>query len=71
MKRLYRSRTDKKIAGICGGIGELWQIDSTLVRLVFVIIALVTGIVPVVVGYAIAAWIIPLKPEDPPARIIS
>lgn len=40
MKKLYLSHTDKKIAGVCGGIAEYLKIDSTLVRLVFVILAL-------------------------------
>ncbi|KNY26757.1 PspC domain-containing protein [Pseudobacteroides cellulosolvens] len=41
MKKLYLSHTDKKIAGVCGGIAEYLNIDSTLVRLGFVILALV------------------------------
>lgn len=36
-RRLYRSRDDKKIGGVCGGIAEYFQIDSTLVRILFVI----------------------------------
>ncbi|UCH64290.1 MAG: PspC domain-containing protein [Fidelibacterota bacterium] len=35
-RRLYRSREDKKIGGVCGGIAEYFQIDSTLVRVLFV-----------------------------------
>ncbi|MGE5620514.1 MAG: PspC domain-containing protein [Sphingomonadaceae bacterium] len=41
-KRLYRSRTDSVIAGVCGGVGEYLGVDSTLVRLVFVL-AILTG----------------------------
>lgn len=37
MKKLYRSRKDRKIAGVCGGIAEYFNIDSTLVRLLAVI----------------------------------
>ncbi len=59
MKRLYRSATDKKIAGICGGIGELMDVDPTIVRLVVVVLGLITGILPFVVGYLIAWWIVP------------
>lgn len=63
MKRLYRSSTDKKIAGICGGIGEIWQIDPTLIRLLLVFIGMVTGVIPLVITYVIAAWVIPVKPQ--------
>jgi len=62
MKRLYRSHTDKKVAGICGGVGEYLDVDPTVVRLGTVIIALVTAIFPVVIGYVIAWIIIPEAP---------
>jgi phage shock protein C len=61
MKRLYRSPTDKKIAGVFGGIGEAWDIDPTLLRLSAVFVGLITGIVPLVVTYLLAVWIIPQK----------
>jgi phage shock protein C len=51
VKKLYRSPDDKKIAGICGGIGELYSIDSSLLRLAFVFLCLATGIVPLLVTY--------------------
>ncbi|KKR05695.1 MAG: Phage shock protein C, PspC [candidate division WS6 bacterium GW2011_GWF2_39_15] len=41
-KRLYRSRTDKMIGGVCGGLGEYFNIDSTLIRIIFALL-LVTG----------------------------
>ncbi len=62
MKRLYLSTTDKKIGGICGGIAEYFEIDPTIIRLVTVILALITAVVPVVIGYLIAWIIIPRKP---------
>lgn len=43
MKHLYRSRTDRKIAGICGGIGQYFNIDPTLVRLLAVLGLLFIG----------------------------
>ena len=43
VKKLYRSTSDRMIAGICGGLGEYFGIDSTLVRLVFVFGAIFTG----------------------------
>lgn len=63
-KRLYRSRTKKMIAGVCGGIAEYFGIDETLVRLATAFLAAVTGIVPGVVFYLVAAIIMP---EDPGA----
>ena len=59
MKRLYRSKRDKKIAGICAGLGELMDVDPTIIRLVVVILGLATGILPFLVGYLVAWWIVP------------
>lgn len=57
MKRLYRSRTDKSIAGICGGIGETYGLDPTLVRLGMFFLGIATGGVPLLFTY-IVGWII-------------
>ena len=42
-KKLYRSTSDRMVAGICGGLGEYFGVDSTLVRLIFVFGAIFTG----------------------------
>ena len=42
-KKLYKSSTDKKLAGVCGGIAEYFNIDSTLVRLGWVLFSLLGG----------------------------
>ncbi len=60
-KRLYLSETDKKIAGICGGIAEYMDVDPTIVRVVAVVGAILTGVLPFVIGYLIAWMIIPSK----------
>lgn len=66
MKRLYRSLTDRKIAGLCGGIGEVYNVDPNLLRLLTVLLLFVTGILPVLITYIIAWIIIPEgKPETP------
>ena len=65
MKRLYRSYTDKKIAGICGGLGEYLGIDPTVVRLGAAILCIGTGIFPGVIAYVIA-WVI-VPEASPPA----
>lgn len=57
MKKMFRSSDHKVFAGICGGLGELYSIDPKLVRLLFVFIGLVTGIIPLLITYAVA-WIV-------------
>ena len=59
MKRLRLSRTDKKILGVCAGIGETYDIDPTLVRLIVVFLCFATAIVPVGLTYIIAYAIMP------------
>lgn len=59
MKKLYLSKADKKIAGVCGGIAEYFEIDSVVVRVLFLFILIFTGIVPGIVFYILAALIIP------------
>lgn len=56
MKKLYKSERDRKICGVCGGIAEYFGIDSTVVRLVFVLFGLMSvG----VVFYILAALLMP------------
>lgn len=62
MKRFFRSRTNKKLGGVCAGIGDYFSIDPTIIRLLVFIIALFTAIVPVCLIYIIV-WII--APEAP------
>lgn len=56
-KKLYKSSTDKKLAGVCGGIAEYFNIDSTLVRLGWVLFSLLGG--SGLLAYIIAAIIMP------------
>ncbi len=63
-KRLYRSRHDRQIAGVCGGLAEYFDVDSTIVRLVFVLVALMGG--PGLVLYIILALVIPESPDEKP-----
>lgn len=58
-KRLYRSRENKMLCGVCGGIGEYFNVDATLIRLLFVLFGC-TG--SGIVAYIIAAIIIPDRP---------
>lgn len=56
-KRLYKSQSDKKICGVCGGIAEYFNIDSTLVRLIWAILIFCIG--TGVLAYIIAALVLP------------
>ena len=59
-RRLARSGTDKQIAGVCGGLAEFFGLDSTMVRLAAVIIAIYPGaVIGGVVAYLIAWFIMP------------
>jgi phage shock protein C len=62
MKKFYLSKTDRKILGVCGGLSEMFEVDSTIIRLVVVFLCIVTGIMPLVATYVIAAIIAPEKP---------
>ena len=59
-KRLYKSKTDKKLDGECAGIAKYFNIDPTLIRLVWVIFALAAG--GGVLAYIIAAIVMPREP---------
>lgn len=63
-KRLYLSMEDKKWAGVCGGIAEYFVIDSTIIRVAWVLVTILTGFVPGFIAYLIIAVIIPKKVED-------
>lgn len=56
VKKLYRSRTNRMIAGICGGLGEMFSIDATLIRLIFALVALFTAGTAILVY--VLGWII-------------
>jgi len=60
-KRLYRSDSDRMIFGICGGLADYLNIDSTLIRLAFVLLLFLGGHGLLV--YLVMALIIPLEPK--------
>jgi len=61
-KKLYRSKTNRVFFGICGGLGEYFNIDPILFRIIFVLLALAQGIGLIL--YIIAAFIIPTSPSS-------
>lgn len=66
-KRLYRSTTQKMLAGVCGGLAEYFDLDVSIVRLLTVGLALVTAVLPVFFFYIIAWIVIPLEHPKPQA----
>ncbi len=68
MKRtLYRSRENKVVAGIFGGLGEHFDVDPILLRLLYLFVLVCTGIVPGIIAYLIAISIVPLPPMITPS----
>ncbi|MBP2143446.1 phage shock protein C [Methanococcus voltae] len=59
IKKLYRSVDDKMLEGVCGGIGEYFNVDPTLVRILYVAITVFTGFLLGIVTYIVLAIIIP------------
>jgi phage shock protein C len=62
-KRLMRSRSDKKIAGVCAGLAQYFDLDVTLVRILSLFITFATGVCPGVVSYLLAWIMVPSEPE--------
>ncbi|RYL95788.1 PspC domain-containing protein [Sporolactobacillus sp. THM7-4] len=58
-KKMYRSASNRMIGGVLGGLGEYFDVDPTLFRLGFIILALVTAVLPCLLGYFLAFLIIP------------
>ena len=63
-KKLYRSRTERWFAGVCGGLGNYFGVDPTLVRVIFVILSLTFGSGLLI--YLVLWLIIPNEPEATP-----
>ncbi len=62
-KKLYRSKEDKIIAGIFGGLGEYFDIDSNLLRLIGLLVLVFTAFFPFLIIYIVAMFIIPSDKE--------
>lgn len=61
-KRLYRSRTETMIGGVCGGLAKYLDIDPVIVRIVFVVLAIIDGIG--VLAYIVMWLVVPLEPAE-------
>jgi len=60
-KKLYRSLNRKILGGVCGGLANYFDLDVSLVRLILVVIALITALLPMLIFYLIAWIIIPIE----------
>lgn len=63
-KRLYKSRTDKKLSGVCAGIAEYFGIDPTLIRLLWAVVTIFSAFFGGIIAYIVCAWLIPEMPDD-------
>lgn len=64
-KKIFLSESDKKIFGVCGGIGQAYDIDSSMVRLMMVFLCISTGVLPGVITYLASWFIVPKDSERP------
>ncbi len=62
-KKLYRSQNNKILTGLLGGLAEYFDLDASLIRLGFIVLVVLTGIVPFVLAYIIGALVVPLDPQ--------
>ena len=65
MKKLYRSVVDKKLSGVCGGIAEYFELDSTVIRLLWVVMTLFSAAFPGILAYIICALVMPKQGQLP------
>lgn len=61
VRRVYRSFSDRVLAGVCGGLAEYASMDPTVMRLLFVLGTLLTGIIPGLIVYLVMALVVPEK----------
>jgi phage shock protein C len=61
-RKLYRSRSDRKLAGVCGGLAEFFSLDPTLIRVLFVVLALAGG--SGIVIYLVMWIMVPSQSQD-------
>ncbi len=64
MKKLYKSKENKVFSGIIGGLGEYFNVDPVILRLLWIVIVISTGIFPGILAYIIAIWVVPKNPKE-------
>ena len=63
-KKLYRSKINKKLSGMCGGLGEYFNIDPNFLRIAIVVLVFVSLIFPLCISYIVGHFIIPENPNQ-------
>ena len=64
IKHLYRSRKNRVWAGVIGGVGEYFNIDASLLRLIFILALFITGFFPLFFAYIVSMLVIPHAPIE-------
>lgn len=64
MRKLYKSKENKILAGIIGGIGEYLNVDPVILRVVWIVIVVFTGFVPGIIVYLVAVFVVSDKPKE-------
>ena len=59
MKKLYRSKTNKVFGGLIGGMGEYFDVDPVILRLLWILILVFSGFVPAIIVYIIGIFVVP------------
>ena len=62
-KQLFLSNKNKKIFGLLGGLGEYFEIDPILIRVIWIVMTAFTGFVPGIVAYIIASLVVPKRKQ--------
>ena len=62
-RKLYRSRTDRKLLGVLGGFAKYFNVDATILRIIYVLLSLFVLGCPIII-YLIVALVIPEEPEN-------
>ena len=68
-KRLYRSRTDRIFAGVFGGLGEYFNLDPVLLRVIWIVLFVVTGFIPGIIIYLLVLFIMPSEAPRVGSRV--
>ena len=68
MKRFRLSRDERKIAGVCGGFGEYFNVDPTIIRLAFIFVGAITAFLPLIIAYLVT-WAIAQPEPEPKVRV--
>jgi phage shock protein C len=59
MKKLYKSNTNKVFCGVIGGVGEYFDVDPVILRLLWILVLVFTGFIPGIIAYIIACLVVP------------